>query len=304
MNNPYKNMDLRSMLLARDSETIARENAANIEAETAVFRRFLAHFQSGRCFLCGHSLGSFIPNEPCYHWLLMPSGSTKKAIVSSLSRPTSFFQLSSFLGWIANSETMHRNISDVNSEVPPGNLFAQTIRYRDLEWSFACGQSDYMGHLGSVAGHFPHYHLQLKRNGNVVLKFGDCHIPLTEHDLINLELKRQAPDLFVLEDPFSQGIGILEKVTARGHLEEFASTLRVVDAPSKGAFHRSTTLEAAEGETISGDDFIAAYEQSKRTGESISTIFARKFPKVKVRSILSPVEDAATLSTRGGRDKR
>jgi hypothetical protein len=87
------------------------------------------------------------------------------------------FQASSFLRWVANEEALARNIIDLRDE-GTGKLVELTIRYRQLEWSFSCGESDYLGHSSaSEDSRRPHYHLQMRVNRGAFIRYNDFHPP-------------------------------------------------------------------------------------------------------------------------------
>jgi hypothetical protein len=83
-----------------DAEARARheEIIAKTEAEYAEFVRA---FNEGDCYLCHHPIASFSTQRPCLHWLLKPKGFKKKHIVEVVNH-YDFFQLQSYLRWVAN----------------------------------------------------------------------------------------------------------------------------------------------------------------------------------------------------------
>ena len=131
---------IRNMTQEKREET----NRKQLEHAEKEFQEFQTAFNAGGCYMCGHALTHFDAANPCLHWLLRPAGFTKRHF-PDLANACSFFQIQSYLRWVANHEAFAQNINDLAVE-GTGKLIELTIRYGEFEWAFSCGESDYAGH--------------------------------------------------------------------------------------------------------------------------------------------------------------
>ena len=139
----------------------ARDNQKKRAHAEAEHRKFAEHFHVGKCSICGNELTSFNMGQPCVHWLLVPLGFTKSRFMDVADK-FDLFQIQIFLRWVANEDAFARNINDFSDE-GTGKLIELTIRTRDWEWAFSCGEGDFIGHKSeSEASQRPHYHFQMR----------------------------------------------------------------------------------------------------------------------------------------------
>ena len=82
------------------------------------------------------------------------------------------------------------------------------------------------GHPNSKVGSTPHYHIQMKVDDKVFLKFNKYHIPFSDADLFNLSLMEQAGDLVQFEQTFNTGTSVLED---ERNLEVIDNVTKVTD---------------------------------------------------------------------------
>lgn len=199
----------RVVIAKKLAATIPREEIAKINAleharTCESYERFKSHFQDGKCYLCHAPLKTFSTSKPCLHWFLRPRGFKKKNF-SLLFGIYGYFQMESYARWLANLEVASRNINDLSGEKTESKVFETTIRYKHIEWAFSCAPSDLEGHAGK-ASDFPHYHFQMKLNGQTFITFNDFHIPFNDEDLWKLELMRGQDNL--IEHTFMFGEGM------------------------------------------------------------------------------------------------
>ena len=57
--------------------------------------------------------------------------------------------IENYLRWVASEEAFAKNINDLADE-GSGKLLELTIKYKNLKWSFSCGESDLNGHEGGA----------------------------------------------------------------------------------------------------------------------------------------------------------
>lgn len=96
---------------------------------------------NGFCYLRENPYASFSKKTPCPHWLLEPKGFKKKDF-PSIAKRYGYFQIQSFLRWVANRDNFARNINDLPEEGTNGKLFEVTIKYKNFEWAFSCTESE------------------------------------------------------------------------------------------------------------------------------------------------------------------
>jgi hypothetical protein len=296
--NPYESKDLQKFFESIPSEEIERQSRLQEERNEEMYREFVDAMAKGMCFLCNRPNDSFVPAKFCFHWFLHPTGIRKKHFSTHLNGEVSFFRLDAYLRWIANNEDPVRNINDLTEEISPTSYLETTIRYRNIEWAFSVGHTDKAGHYGGKVGQHPHYHLQMKVDGRIFLRFNDFHIQFTDEDLFTLELIRQTNGKVKAQAFRGEGIGILENERV---LEYLADHMTVADDEANAMFRRQTLIEAPEGQTISGDILADAAEESMRTKEPVGQILRRLLPDATITTVIQPGDGVPEMSKRGGK---
>jgi hypothetical protein len=135
-------------------------NEAQLKEATDEYNEFINAFNQDRCYICRKSLATFSVKNPCLHWLLKPKGFKKKNFIE-IANQFGYFQIVSYLRWVSNKESFAKNINDITDELFRSKLIELTIKYKNLEWSFSCSLSDYLGHQDSKHTNYPHYHFQM-----------------------------------------------------------------------------------------------------------------------------------------------
>lgn len=174
-----KGKDYADFLESLSDEKRQECNEINFKNAEAEHKRFLEHFISKKV--------------PCPHWLLKPKG-FKKNDLPAITEYYGFFQIQSFLRWVANQDGFARNINDLIDEGTGSKLFEVTIKYKNLEWAFSCAESDFQGHLTSQHSKHSHYHFQMRIDRRPFINYSDFHLPFSERDIINIEAIRANPD--------------------------------------------------------------------------------------------------------------
>jgi len=297
----YKDHDLRSFLLSIPPNEIEVMNRKQDEDNLHQYKRFKNALAKNKCFLCNHSLNSFVNKDPCFHWLLLPDGITKKELIKYLNSEISFYNLESYLRWMANTDTFLGNINDLEEEKPEHIHMVETIRYKHLEWTLQISNSDKNGHCDSIIGKKPHYHIQILRNNKIYLKFNDCHIFLTDQNLFHFECSKQAGDIYKIRHSYGEGYSELEYFDKTNNLDEFDKTLKVSDNPEKAQFRRQTFIEAPAGKSISGELLAQAFEESNKTKEPVGRIIHRLNNELKITTMITPSENIPDIKKRNQR---
>jgi hypothetical protein len=281
--------------------TPAQRNEGNkrqIEQAKAEYEEFKQAFREGHCSICKCELASFDQKRPCLHWLLRPVGFTKWHFIN-VANEFRFFQMHSYLRWVANEEVFGQNINDLRCE-GTGKLIELTIRYKVYEWAFSCGDADFSGHeTNSPESRKPHYHFQMRVNRAAFIRYNDFHVPFHRMDIVELEAMRQAPDTIKLSFLGGEGMSdVLNEET----LEAVVRREMVAGDPDEAAFKLDSIITAEEGTTISGDDVAALIDEAKKTGVTIASLL-HKLPNARVQTIVTPGPGVVEQAQRSGRNR-
>jgi hypothetical protein len=243
-------------------------------------------------------MGSFDEAKPCFHWFTYPTGIKKKQFEKYLETPIGFFRIDSYLRWLANSERPIGNINDLKHETSSTSFLETTYRYKKIEWALSIGHTDKEGHQNAKVGAVPHYHIQMKVDDRIFLKFNDFHIPFSDEDLFNLELMEQAGDKVKFDHAFGHGMGMIEDDK---NLEIIDDEMTIKDDIDNATFNRQTLIQAPEEQKISGKLVQQAIEESNRTKEPIGKILKRLMTDGKITTIISPGDGVPKMTKRSGK---
>jgi len=280
--------------LKETEEECQKENAIN-------FQNFKEALGEGNCFYCKNPITHFSVKKPCLHWLLKPKGFKKKNF-PILYKSESFRSLNTYLRWVANTEKVGQNINDLVEEQSSNKFIEETIRYKNLEWSFSCSKTDRHGHAESHKGDMPHFHFQMKVNSNVIINYNAFHIPFTDYDEFTFAVEAGKFDSLKSRRSFDAG---MQTIFERMELDEtFIDELHYAEDEATAAFNTGIFIEADEGHTISGDDIADLLEKRKRTGKSMAAL-AKTLPNVRTKTVVSPGAGVPEIAERsGGRKKK
>ena len=207
MPNRYNNIDFVKTFASMPPDIIDLMQKREEEQNARDFALLCEGLQHGMCYLCGKSIDEVDPQHPCLHWMIS-NNAKKRDILALLNGSIGLVKLYTYLAWVANTLTPLININDKMSDTFDNRMFEGTIRYKEYEWSFSLGNSDFEGHKGSFDGEQSHYHMQIFKNGRILLKFNDAHIKLQPDDLLYIEMVRQGAAKI---DPlYSSGMNELE----------------------------------------------------------------------------------------------
>lgn len=300
--NPYKNNDFKAFLASIPLSEIERQNRLQTEENEKVHNEFIEGLKVGKCFLCGGQMESFDVNKPCFHWFTYPSGIKKKYFESYLENPIGFFQLDSYFRWLANTENPIGNINDLKDETSKTSYIETTYKYKNIEWTLTIGHTDKDGHPNSTVGATPHYHIQMKVDGRVFLRFNDYHIPFPDSDLFMIEMFEQAADKVQVAHSYGYGAGIIEDDEI---LQCIDDVLKVSDNVENAIFNREIMIIARDGNKIPDKMIRSAYEESKITKKSVAKIMERLLDEASIKadiiSTFTPTKRIPEMSKRSGK---
>lgn len=274
---------------------ISEENIRQTQAE---YTEFLGAFCIGDCYICGKPLSSLSKKAPCIHWLLKPKG-FKKNDLPEVAMRFGFFQIQTYLRWVANTQGFAKHINDLPEEGSGTKLIELTIRYRNLEWSFSCAESDYIGHQTSQHAKHPHYHLQMRVDQRPFINYSDFHVPFVEGDILSIEAKRKLPHIVKHKFPYGEGMAeILNDDTVEALIEQSTSG----DAGDDASLHFDTIAMADEGTTIRGEDLYEIIQEAKAKGVTVASLI-HKLPNARTRVLVTPGPGVVEQAPRAGRKK-
>jgi hypothetical protein len=155
-------------------------NEYQFKRDQKEFKDFEKKFKRSECKYCKKSLNYFNENAPCFHWLLKPKG-VKTKHISIVLKKYGYHKSAAYLRWVATADAPLLNINDMKGERADGVVIHETIRYKQMEWTFYCTASDRKGHAGLT--NYPHFHLQMLINGRPCFKFSDEHVSFDDYDI-------------------------------------------------------------------------------------------------------------------------
>jgi hypothetical protein len=287
-----KGRDFARFLESLSLDVRAKGNQAQLEQSQAEHTRFKEDFSNGDCYLCHTPLNSFNRDAACLHWLLKPSG-FEKSDIDIVMNKYGFFRTQTYLRWVANQEAFARNINDMPEE-GTGKLFETTIRFKNIEWSFSCAQSDYLGHPNSNHA-YPHFHFQMRIDNRPFFDYGDRHIPFKEQEIITIEAMQSSPD--VIKARFLFGEGMSEVLTDETVEHIVNETVTDGISEENAPFKIDTLVMADEGKTISGDDLYNIIQEAKAKKVTIASLM-HKIPNANVRVMVTPGSGVVEQATR------
>jgi hypothetical protein len=301
MNNPYKKYDLKKFLESISPEEIERKNRIQEEENERVYFQFIAAQKLNKCFLCGLPLNEFDKTKFCYHWFLYPFGIKKRDFDNFLHRIVlRYFNLDSYFRWLANYEKPFRNINDLSGDIQSNQVFQYTIKYKSIEWSISASHSDVEGHNDSQFGREPHFHLQMKVNDLIFIKFNDYHLRFSDEDLFNLELIHQNEGRIGIGYHKGQGISVIE---AQDNLKILDDKMTLVDDESTATFRTQTFIQAPDGKPIEGELVQKLLEESNKTKIPFRRLLKKYRTDCKITTIISAGDGVPKMKNRKRRGK-
>ena len=285
----------RKKLQSLSKEEIADLNKKELEEHYRQHKLFEKEFSSNYCYLCNQELTFFDKETPCLHWLLKRNKRFKTKDFKLIYHKYGYFQISSYLRWVANFGEKFQYINDLEEEKNPKKLFEYTIKYESLEWSFSCTKGDYDGHKDGQVD-FPHYHFQMRVDGQRFIQYNHFHVIFSEEDLFKMKIKLgEIPEI---KHSFGNGGGMQDFF---GNLspEEIAENMRFTEDEGKALIHTSYFIQAKEGETIKGEDIQKMFDLRKKEGKSLWH-YKDFIPNASIKAIISPGEGVPPIAGRKG----
>ena len=234
MYNQYKNINFKELCNELESEFIQKMNETQIKEDEHDFNGIKEGLKKGICYICGEPLDYVDENNPCFHWLINPI-IKKKLLIKLLYSGKGLLRLYGYLTWVANSDKPFVNIDDTSEGNDCNKIFETTIRYKEFEWTFSLAKTDFEGHSGTNSD-YSHFHIQMKKNGKVIIKFNDCHIPFSDHDKLMIEMMNQHVMTYI--PSYEAGLNIFSELD----YDEVLQLMTRPDSENSAAFRTQTLI--------------------------------------------------------------
>jgi len=280
-------------------EEIQKDNEERHKKSLEEYERFNESYNKNECYLCGKPFKTISKNNPCLHWLLRRCKFKKKDF-DKVFKKYSYVQMESFLRWVANADVFLKNINNLKNEQTQGKIFQSTIKWKDVEWSFDCSESDFKGHKGTHS-EFPYYHFQMRLNGQQFINYNDFHIPFTKNDEFILSLMHDETINF--DHSFGPGGSGMEEAMAID-FDELMDNPEFKGDEYNGLYHMQSVITANSEEGIPGELIDEAYDESKKTGIPVTKLLRDKLADhASMVTIVSPNDNIPDIAKRTGRKK-
>jgi hypothetical protein len=268
------------------------------------YERFLEHHERGDCYLCGKPISTISKKEPCLHWLLRRCKFKKKDF-HIVYEKYDFFNISAYLRWVANTEASSKNINNLKEESSDRKVFETTIKWKNVEWTLDCSKNDFEGHSGTKTD-FPHWHFQMRIEGNQFINFSDFHIPLSKDDQLKLILMND-PDSGFIHSFGPGGEGMQERMDhLSANPDDFIANVMSTADPEEGAVHMQSMIMGGE-KGIPGEKIEEAFEMHRKTGKTLNYCFKQVLSNdenVSIATIASPADSVPEIAKRTERKRR
>lgn len=291
-------MNIKDFFNSLTPEQIEQKNNEQFEENKRVYIEFKGAYEKGECSLCHSKLDNFSENNPCFHWFLKPNGIKKKDFKKYLSTPINYFQFDSYIRWMANLDKPFRNINDLKEEMNPSKVAEYTVKYKNIEWTISISENDKKGHLNSNYAEFPHFHIQMKVDNQIFIRFNDFHIPLSEADIFTFTALEEASDKIEWRNSFGEGMAILEDIDS---LEQIDHLMTRTDDIENGTFNTGTMVQMPQGETMDGETLEKIFEESRKTKKPIRHLINKYFPQAKIITEIRPGDGVPEIKKRNTR---
>ena len=268
------------------------------------YNKFTEFYKRDECYLCGKPFKSISKAEPCLHWLLRRCKFKKKDF-SKITERYDFYSITAFLRWVANTETGVKNINNLKGESSERKVFETTIKWKNIEWTLDCSKNDLQGHKGSKTD-FPHWHFQMRIDGNQFINFNDYHIIFSKDDMLKIELENDLDSGFF--HTFGHGgQGMQEYMDdLADNPEYYIENVLTTSNADEGVVNVQTILMGSE-DGISGDKIDEALEMARKTGKTFAYCFQEVLAddeKVSMTTITSPADSVPKIAKRSERKRR
>jgi hypothetical protein len=287
--------EFRKRIQALSEEEKNKINKLELEEYEKQYSEFKENFIKERCYVCNKELNYFDINSVCIHWLLRRNKRFKPKNFKLIYKKFGYFQISSYLKWVANLDKKLQNINNLEEEKNPKKVFEYTIKFKEIEWSFSCGLNDYKGHEGTQVN-FPHYHFQMRVNNQTFIDYGRFHPKFSDEDLFNMQIKLgNIPEISYVEGEGSGMQELFDKLSP----EELMKNLKYTEDGKKADIRTSYFIEAKEGHKIKGEDLQKILQLRKKEGKPLWN-YKDQLKNCSIKAIVNAGENTPEIAGREG----
>ncbi|EHU1557180.1 hypothetical protein AO727_11410 [Acinetobacter baumannii] len=295
----YDTERYRKIYEAMSPEEIAEVNRKNDEEHKKQAEAFQAGYKIGICYLCNKPFQTISKNTPCLHWLLRQCKFKKKDF-PKLYQKYGYVNIAAFIRWCANQERMLSNINDLEEEKSDKKILSYTVKWKNIEWTFDCSPNDFEGHKGTSID-YPHYHFQMRIDGQQFINFNDFHLPFHEYDLFILKISMEQGDWF-RHNFGAIGSGMQEAIDV--DLNDILENTTISENQDEATYHFSTFIDASNN-PISGEEIYDIQKEAERTGKSFAYVAQHRLKeRASVQTIISPADSIPDIASRTEHNRR
>lgn len=280
-------------------EEIKEMNRLNDEEHHRQAEAFKAGYKNDTCYLCNKPFKTISRDNPCLHWLLRQCKFKKKDF-PEIYKKFGYGNIAAFIRWCANQERLLSNINDLEEEKSDRKVLSYTVRWKNIEWTFDCSKNDFEGHQGTSID-YPHYHFQMRIDGQQFINFNDYHVPFTDEDIFVLQNSMEQGDWFK-QNFGAIGSGMQEAISFK--LDDIIEHSVRSDKEDEATYHFSTIIDASD-KPISGEEIYEIQQEAKRTGKSFAYVAQNRLKdRAKVQTVISPADSIPDIASRTEHKRR
>lgn len=280
-------------------EDVLEGNEFIIKETEEQYNDFKKAFNNNNCSYCNKKLDDINSNLLCFHWLLNPIQLNKKYIPIIVDQ-YGFERIDAYLRWVANLEKPFMNINDLKSENSGENIVEQTISFKNIEWSFKSSVSDFEGHPKSITGKYPHFHLQIKVDEKVIVKFNDFHLPFSQEDVFTLKSKNDSEINMSHEYGYGKG---MEYISQEDLILDVLRDTENCENEDEALFRYQSMVTPKDGTLIPKEVVNKLMKEARKKNVTMTSLL-EKLDNVNVKTVVTPGGGVIKQSHRSKRKKK
>lgn len=285
-------------------ETMSKEEIEEMNRQTDLEHKrqaeaFRVGYEKGICYLCNKPFKTISQDNPCLHWLLRQCKFKKKDFPKIYDK-YGYGNIAAFIRWCANQERFLSNINDLEEEKSERKILSYTVKWKNVEWTFDCANNDFQGHQGTSID-YPHYHFQMRIDGQQFINFNDFHVPFNDQDLFTLKNSIEQGDRF--KHNFGAiGSGMQDAVSVK--LDDIIEHVSPSDSEDDATYHFSTMIDARDN-PLSGEEIYEIQQEAVKTGKSFAFVAQKRLKeRASVRTVISPADSIPDITFRTEHKRR
>ncbi len=273
---------------------INKKNQEELEKSRKEYREFEEYYNKWQCNICKNNFKVFSSKNPCLHYLLRRTNKFKTKNFKDIYEKWWYFNIATYLRWVANKENFMLNINDLEDEKWKNKKFEYTIKWKNIEWTFSCSESDFIWHTWTKSD-FPHYHFQMKIDWKVFIKFWQFHIPFKDYDFFMFDIQKSEKGIHSwwwwewISDFFDTLDNSSEEMQT-----EFFKELKYTENEELAQTRVQTFIEWPMDWNLLNE----LIQKRKDTWKIMNTLLKEEYPNHKVKTIISPSDNIPDIANR------